>query len=69
MIAQFDNVKQFAIFNAQPHLVTYSTPYQLGVSDKDLPVYVELHTGSKHDFVERVEQFGGIIVDKWNTVA
>ena len=62
MKAMFDGVREFAKFNAKPHLFSYSQPYQLGGNDVNSPVYVDLTSGDAVQFASRVEQFGGVVL-------
>ena len=62
MIAMFDSLKDFAVFNSKPHLFQYGTPYQMGSNGANLPVYVKLVVGDEESFEYRVRQFGGIVI-------
>jgi len=62
MIAMFDSVKDFAVFNSKPHLFHYSQPYQMGANGANLPVYVKLVSGDESQFQRRVEQFNGLVM-------
>lgn len=63
MKAMFNTVKDFAIFNAKPHLFTFGEPYQIGGdTGKDGAVFVELRSGCKAMFASRVDQFGGVVL-------
>ena len=58
--AMFTDVRQFAIFNAKPHLFTVSKPSQTGTSDANSPVFISLVSGCGAEFAARVGQFGGV---------
>ena len=60
MIAMFNNVKEFASFNAKPHLFSFSEPYQKFSFGDDQEVFIDLIDGCKEIFKSRVEQFGGL---------
>lgn len=62
MIAMFDSVKDFAIFNSKPHLFQYGDPYQMGANDVNLPVYVRFLSGNELQFKRRAEQFNGLVM-------
>ena len=62
MIAMFNGVKDFAVFNSKPHLFDYGQPYQMGDAGSDLPVYIKLMSGSETCFEDRVRQFGGVVI-------
>lgn len=62
LTAMFDNVKDFAVFNAKPHLFTIAAPTQMFCNDIDHPVYVELESGCAEMFTIRVKQFGGLVL-------
>jgi len=62
MTAFFTDVRSFAIFNAKPHLFTYSDPTQIGAGGEHDAVFVNLTSGRVDNFVKRVEQFDGVIL-------
>jgi hypothetical protein len=62
MIAMFNSVKEFAVFNSKPHTFHYGKPYQMGANSANLPVYVKLVSGSESMFKRRVEQFNGLVM-------
>lgn len=62
MKAMFDNVKAFAVFSSKPHLFRVGQPYQMGNSNVDGCVFVNLVAGNPKMFAKRVSQFGGVVL-------
>ncbi len=60
MRAMFDNLEDFAIFNAAPHLFSVSAPYQHCSNSANQPVFVSLISGKESEFKRRVSQFNGV---------
>ena len=63
MKALFSSVKSYAVFASKPHLFRAGEPYQFGESCANSGVYVDLISGNAENFISRVEQFGGFIVN------